>query len=211
MERARGLEDPSTFDHLANIEAAWKDAAEKLERVRDDQLRYYERRKRTPPVDYVVGQHVWLSRAAIRGLAMTKEHHEKLGPRWYGPFEVEEVYAQKAVRLKLPPRMKCHPTFNVAYVRLAAGSSRFPSKPYRPAPALEVGQFGEPEWRVGHIMGRRLRRGRLEYKVHWKDYDASEDSWEPAHRLREDVPGLLDRYDARLAKQQAVAESRAER
>ena len=205
-------EAPSVYDHLARIAEAWKTAAKALERVRDDYVRYYSKRK-IRVIEYSSGQRVWLSRDAIRGLVVNKEQHEKLGPRWFGPFEIEEVYGQKAVKLKLPPRMRCHPTFNVVFVRPAAESKRFPVKPHRPAPALEVGQFGGPEWRIGHIMDRQTRRhGQVYYKVHWKGYGPEEDSWEPAYRLREDVPGLLDRFDAQLergAKQQrAAAEKR---
>ena len=43
--------------------------------------------------------------------------HRGLVPRYDGPFEVIEKVGAVAYRLKLPERLKLHPTFHVSYLR----------------------------------------------------------------------------------------------
>ena len=39
---------------------------------------------------------------------------------------------------------------------------------------------GEEEWEVDSILDSRFSRRQLQYLVHWKGFDSSEDTWEPA-------------------------------
>jgi len=43
--------------------------------------------------------------------------HRGLVPRYDGPFEIIEKVGAVAYRLKLPERLKIHPTFHVSYLR----------------------------------------------------------------------------------------------
>jgi hypothetical protein len=56
------------------------------------------------------------------------------------------------------------------------------------------------EYRVERIVGQRVKLGRVEYKVHWAGYDASEDTWEPEAAVAE-----LAAMDAWLAERQQPA------
>ena len=42
---------------------------------------------------------------------------------------------------------------------------------------------GEDEWEVESVKDSRYLKGQLQYLVHWKGYDVSEDTWEPARHL----------------------------
>ena len=98
--------------------------------------------------------------------------------------------------------MLCHPVFNVAYVR-PAPMTEDPFAPYRvgirPPPEVDIGQFGEPEWRVDSIVDYRdsKRRGRL-FRVRWAGYGPEEDTWEPEGRLRVDIPEMFEQYQLRI-------------
>ena len=41
----------------------------------------------------------------------------------------------------------------------------------------------DTEWDVESILARRKKNGRIEYKVRWVGFDASEDSWEPEENI----------------------------
>jgi len=43
--------------------------------------------------------------------------HRGLVPRYDGPFEIIKKVGAVAYRLKLPKRLKIHPTFHVSYLR----------------------------------------------------------------------------------------------
>jgi hypothetical protein len=58
----------------------------------------------------------------------------------------------------------------------------------------------DQEYVVERIVGQRKRNGRVEFKVHWAGFDASEDSWEP-----EDSVSDLAAMDVWLEQQAAAA------
>ena len=182
------------FQHLGVMGRAWRQATEALERARQAMLRFYRRTKRRFR-QYEPGQRVWLSWDAFCSFVIEGNESKKLNPRWYGPFEVEAVIDDSAVRLRLPASMRCHPVFNVSFVRPALEPQRFRRRAARPPPELEEGQFGEPEWVVGELLESRRVHGREEIRVQWRGYGREDDSWEPAHKLREDVPEMVQRFE----------------
>ena len=77
--------------------------------------------------------------------------------------------------------MKVHPVFHASLLETYHQSNiRGRSQPS--APAIEVNGFEEYE--VESILDSRIRRGKLEYLVHWQGYPNSERTWEPAINLR---------------------------
>ncbi|MDD2611130.1 MAG: hypothetical protein PHX60_15880, partial [Giesbergeria sp.] len=47
--------------------------------------------------------------------------YSKLMPKWIGPFLVEHMVGNAAVKLKLPPSLRIHHTFHVSLVKLYKG------------------------------------------------------------------------------------------
>jgi hypothetical protein len=49
------------------------------------------------------------------------------------------------------------------------------------APVFETEEG--PEYEVASILRHRLHRNRLEFLIRWKNYDSSDDTWEPEENL----------------------------
>ncbi len=53
------------------------------------------------------------------------------------------------------------------------------------------------------ILDKRKTRGRLEYKVRWKNYDSEDDTWEPVENLR-DAMEMVDSYNEKMLRKQGL-------
>jgi len=53
----------------------------------------------------------------------------------------------------------------------------------KPTTLSTTAKSGPIEWEVDNITEKRLKNNRLQYKVHWKGFADSQDSWEPAEHL----------------------------
>ncbi len=131
-------------------------------------------RKEQPP--FQVGDKVWLLRRNIK----TNRPCDKLDYRRLGPFVVEKQINPVAYRLQLPASMKIHPVFHVSLLETFRESS-ISGRIQPPPPVVEIDNHQEYE--VEEILDSRLRRGRLEYFVHWRGYDINERTWEPSSNL----------------------------
>uniref|UniRef100_A0A0A9YW54 Chromobox 3 n=1 Tax=Lygus hesperus TaxID=30085 RepID=A0A0A9YW54_LYGHE len=65
-----------------------------------------------------------------------------------------------------------------------------------PSPKKEPSQF-----EVESIIDSRKRKGRTEFKIRWKGYTASSDTWEPERNLN--CPEILDAWKADKEKEKA--------
>ena len=70
-------------------------------------------RDRTPAPQHVPGQKVWLSMKDLPLKVASRKH----APRFFGPFEIEAIINPCAVRLRLPPSPRVHPTFHVSLLK----------------------------------------------------------------------------------------------
>jgi len=87
--------------------------------------------------------------------------------------------------VKMDPRMysRREAVFHSSVVKpyREDNDERFPGRAnIKPAPIL-INE--EPEWEVEAILDYRERYGRGQFLVKWKDYPASENSWEPIEGL----------------------------
>ncbi|KAF1334479.1 Pol protein, partial [Globisporangium splendens] len=68
----------------------------------------------------------------------------------------------------------------------------------RAPPVPLIDKQGERHYHVERLLRVQRRKGNTHYLVKWRGYDVSQSSWEPAERLREDVPDLVDAFEAQL-------------
>ena len=89
--------------------------------------------------------------------------------------------------------MKIHPVFHVSLLDFYK-SSNIPGRQDPVPPPVIV--KGEEEFEIEEVLDSQLRHHRLYYKVRWKGYSPSEDSWEPAAHLS-NSPDLIKAFHQR--------------
>ena len=99
-----------------------RDTSEKVSLIRQCLLKAQSRQKsyadvRRRPLEFEVGDHVFLKVMPKRGMVIFGKH-VKLLPRFIGPFELLERIGTVAYRLALPPSMSgVHVVFHVSMLR----------------------------------------------------------------------------------------------
>lgn len=165
---------------------------ENLKRARDSiadaqevQANYYDSRRR-PVETYQEGDLVMLN---AKGISW---HTDSIRPpvflpRWLGPFRIVPLKSEDGInwgglnyRLKLPSSMsRIHPVFHAELLRryhdpVEVFDGR-PSKP-RPPPMIDE-KTGDKLFEVEAILGKRIRRKKIEYCVQWKSYGLEDADW----------------------------------
>ena len=141
--------------------------------------------KRRQPKEFQVGQRVLLN---VRNLHLKDVKCSKFGPKFIGPFTVEEKVGSVNYKLTLPETMRCHPVFHVELLREYKGNDfTFP-------PAIQCDD-GQLRYEVERILRARRNGTRRQYLVQWKGLSSEFATWEPSAKLRLEIPDLLQEFD----------------
>lgn len=142
--------------------------------------------KRRRDVSFVVGEWVYVKLKPYRQLSVTARIHPKLGPKFFGPFQVEARIGPVAYKLTLPPTSRIHPVFHVSLLKKAVAA---PSGVVLP-PELNI---GPNELMVpGAILAKRPMQGSSstgqQWLIQWLGQSEAEATWEDASLISQQFP-----------------------
>jgi len=184
-------------EHMEKLQNARARAKDPIEQSIEKMKTAYDRGYK-PKDDLKIGDLVYIESTNIK----TDRPSKKLSERRIGPYKVLAKKGATSYQLELPQTMEClHDTFHAMFLTKHKGA-RFPSQQkVPPPPPVIIGN--ELEYEVQSIINSRWRnygrKKRLEYKVQWKNYDKSHDSWEPKNNLSH-CADLIEEFHMRHPK-----------
>ena len=100
--------------------------------------------------------------------------------KFEGPFKVKKKAGEVAYMLKLPKRLKLHPTFHVSLLKPYFEDADQGKAQVKRAPPLVMKKFDkEVENILNHrTIGASRKNHLTDYLVQWKDSSESEATWE---------------------------------
>jgi hypothetical protein len=72
---------------------------------------------------YNVGDWVWLRLQQRKALGVTAAAPSKLGPKFYGPYQILQRIGEVSYKLQLPSRARIHDMFHVALLKKFEGTA----------------------------------------------------------------------------------------
>jgi hypothetical protein len=164
---------PTAGDFMENLVRARKRANEALKKVKEKMKQTFDR-KHTPPMEWKVGDQVWIDQRCFSG----QKDPSKLDDKWVGPFLVEEKVRARAYRLTVPATWKGHPVFHEE--KLKTYHKPWSCNQEKPHPDEQV-IMSDPgqEYEVKSILVQQDKEGQWWYLVHWTGYSYEDNTWEP--------------------------------
>ncbi|KAK7929110.1 hypothetical protein WMY93_005505 [Mugilogobius chulae] len=183
-EQERDVAVPSVKDHILRCRHIWNCTKAALLRS-VERNRQIADKHRIPSPSYQPGQKVWLAAKDIP----LKVESKKLAPRFIGPFEVDKIINPTAIRLRLPPSMKIHPTFHVSQLKPFHESPLCP--PAEPPPPAQIID-DHPAFSVRRLVDVRRRGRGFQFLVDWEGYGPEERSWVSRNLILD--PALIEEF-----------------
>ena len=165
---------------LADRDAFLGEVKDRLEQAQQYHKRHYDAKHRDQ--EYAVGQWVWLRLLHRLMASLSVQGRSKLGPKYYGPYQVVERINEVAYRLQLPEKARIHDMFHVGVLKPFFGE---PPVAAPPLPQLCNGRVvPQPE----KVIKSRLNRGCRELLVQWQGTTAADANWVPLEEFQREHP-----------------------
>jgi hypothetical protein len=196
---------------VKDLQDNWKTAHEIATTTREYQAKWYNAKYLAPP-KFEVGQKVLLNRKNIN----TKDTvQNKLSPLFIGPFKIIKAYPEiDDYKLQLPKHLQVYPVFHVSLLCPfhPNDDKQFPSRKHARPPPIPDLEDQEEQFEALTIVDSRYskRTKQYTYKVHWKGYPASENTWESASNLT-NAKELIEEFNQHYSTSPAPKRRRATR
>jgi hypothetical protein len=167
---------------LADRDEFLNEVRTRLTQAQDYARRYYDSQHRA--LEFKPGDWVWLRILHRPTHSLVPGPHNKLSPKYAGPFQVKERVGAVAYRLELPASARIHDVFHVGLLKPFQGTP--PSK----TPALPPLHNGRVLLQPERVLGSSLRRGSWHILIQWAGLPSSDATWEPVEAFRTSFPSF---------------------
>jgi hypothetical protein len=113
------------------------------------------------------------------------DHANKLKYLWSGPYRIEQVLADGRYKLRDLENRIIHDEFDSINLR-----------PYRTV--VDADELTADEYIIDRLDGHRDRRGQREFRVKWRGYPVSQNTWEPRAEIERRAASLVEEYERAL-------------
>jgi transposase InsO family protein len=155
--------------YVKKIQDSWEVARGEVKSAQERYSQQANKHRRT--VDFDVGDKVWVSTKGWR----TERPSKKLDYQQAGPYEIVKKEGH-SFRLALPANIKVHPVFHASKLRKDPDDPLPGQRQEEPLPVIVE---DEHEWEVEKILGVRVVRKQLRYRVQWVGFDIDPDEYLP--------------------------------
>ncbi|CAH9094095.1 unnamed protein product [Cuscuta europaea] len=123
---------------------------------------------------FKVGDWVWLKLQSYIQRTVEQRMNDKLSPKFYGPFQVNQVVGEVAYQLKLPMEAKIHHTFHVSQLKEFRGV--LPSKPHISSWLQDsnTAEKMEPIALLARQMVKSQNQAKIKFLIQWQGQDAAD-------------------------------------
>lgn len=171
---------PAAYRYAFGRQEMVDEAKASLEKAVWRMKKYADRKRR--PLEFEVGDQVLLKLTPqIWKKIKSRKIHKGLVQKYDGPFEIVKKVGNVAYRLKLPDRLKIHPTFHVSFL-----------KPFQPdllldgrkqkkrAPPVVKVQFEKKIKKIldHNTQGMSKKNRRTDYLIQWEGEEEADATWE---------------------------------
>ena len=176
---------PAADEHLLLLKEAQEDARAALELTAKRMKRFYDNGVTNTP-QFEIGDRVYLERKKHPKVQPTS----KLAPKRDGPYEELEKVTPMNYCPKLTKRDKCHPVFHVDRIRPAKPAKVVSNRDFSEPPPIVVNE--EEGWKVEKVLDSHIKNKKFVYKIKWKRYPDSNNSWEPIDNVKHATKAIAD-------------------
>ena len=138
---------------------------------------------------FQVGDMVFLRFHPYKQSSLKLKGHQKLAPKFYGPYKVLQKIGSVAYKLELPPSSRIHLVFHVSCLKKVIGTN------IRAQTVLpEMDMEGSIILESSTILNKRTRqlcsRFITEVLIQWHDMQPEDATWEPFLQIQQQFPHL---------------------
>lgn len=141
--------------------------------------------KRRSDRNFSVGDYVYLKLQPYRQASLRRQVHNKLSPKYFGPYKILDKIGAVAYQLELPPDAAIHNVFHVSQLKLCTQPSAATAQPI---PIGVLIQKGEPESILERKMVKRGPTHATKVLVKWKNAPMEQATWEYYYDLLQQFP-----------------------
>ena len=180
---------------------------QRLEWAKDQMLHSQERAQKfynrnRPIQEFMIGDMVLLSTEDLAMKHIGSDTKRKFAARWIGPFAIAERISTDTYKLNMG-NVRLYNVYHTSKLKPFYAKTNTIEQPVEVLLA-----DGDQGYIVEKIIGRRIRRKKLQYQVKW--LGTPETTWEPADNLTQ-VLGLIEEFEITSATKKKTSNNKTDR